>query len=117
MEVKDVCEFCRMTIMEKEYACEIVTDKGRYYTFDDISCMVRFVRENPEIANIVKDYYVTDFFNEEQLIEAPTAIYYISEALRTPMNGKTVALSDSGSLLKMKDELPGLETTWEELLK
>ncbi len=117
VEGQDVCEFCKMTVMEKQFAGELVTTKGRYYIFDDITCMINFIEENTLVAQEVETIYVTDFFHEDQLIEASTATYYTSEALRTPMNGKTVALGSDDDLIKMKNKLSGAEKTWDAMLK
>jgi copper chaperone NosL len=37
---KDDCHNCKMSISDKRFACEIVTEKGRAYKFDDITCLM-----------------------------------------------------------------------------
>ncbi len=33
----DTCEFCKMTISNGKFGAELLTKKGRYYKFDDLS--------------------------------------------------------------------------------
>ena len=37
---KDNCSYCKMTISDGQFSCEIITSKGRTYMFDDIDCMI-----------------------------------------------------------------------------
>ena len=39
----DGCHFCKMTIVDKVHAAEIVTKKGKVYKFDATECMVNFI--------------------------------------------------------------------------
>ena len=39
---KDVCQFCKMTLMDHKFGAELVTNKGKVYKFDDINCMLNF---------------------------------------------------------------------------
>ena len=47
----DLCDFCRMTIVDKQHAAELVTDKGRVYKFDAIECMVNYLEQNDKIES------------------------------------------------------------------
>ena len=38
----DHCEFCQMTIVDKQHAAQVVTKKGKAYSFDAIECMVHY---------------------------------------------------------------------------
>ncbi len=37
---KDACNFCKMNIVDKQHAAEIVTSKGKPFKYDAIECMV-----------------------------------------------------------------------------
>lgn len=43
---EDVCALCKMTIVDLKFAPQLVTGKGKYYVFDDISCMIEFANDN-----------------------------------------------------------------------
>jgi len=40
---KDVCDHCKMTIVDQKFGGEIVTKKGKAYKFDDLICMAKFL--------------------------------------------------------------------------
>lgn len=85
----DGCDFCRMTIADGKFGAEIITNKGRVYKFDDISCMIQFKKDLEE--NSVGALYVHDYTKDNVLIDAATAWYVQEEALRSPMGGNTAA--------------------------
>ncbi len=39
----DGCHFCKMTIVDKLHAAEVVTNKGKVYKFDATECMINFM--------------------------------------------------------------------------
>ena len=73
----DGCHFCKMTIVDKVHAAEIVTKKGKVYTFDATECMVNFLNDF-ETSEI--ELYLSNHFSEpEALIDATQATFLISE--------------------------------------
>jgi hypothetical protein len=40
---KAECAHCRMNVVDRQYGAALVTEKGRQYVFDDVSCMLQFV--------------------------------------------------------------------------
>jgi hypothetical protein len=36
-----------MTVTHAPFAAQIMTSKGRQYVFDDLGCMVSYIKENP----------------------------------------------------------------------
>ncbi len=87
----DACDFCKMTISESRYATELITTKGRAYKFDDLSCMLHYMKENADVKN--KSYYVGDFLQQNILIEATSAFFVKHDSFRSPMGGNTVAFA------------------------
>lgn len=87
---KDPCQFCKMTIMEPGFAAELVNTKGRSYKFDDISCMIKYMKmeeqQVEDYAFVLVNEYATD-----QWIDAANARYIHHENLRSPMQGNTAA--------------------------
>ena len=41
---KDVCSSCKMPVSDLKYGAEIITEKGRIYKFDDVICMLNFMK-------------------------------------------------------------------------
>ena len=113
----DVCANCKMTIMEKQYAAEILTKKGRAYIFDDLKCMDQYLLANNLPKEEIKQLLVTDFYNPEVLLPADDALFFYSDELNTPMNGKTVALADSGDLVQIQGEFKGESKPLNEVIQ
>ena len=42
----DTCDFCKMTIANGKFGAELITQKGRCYKFDDVSCMIQFSKSS-----------------------------------------------------------------------
>ncbi len=117
VEGVDICENCKMTVMEKKFAAEIVTNKGRTFIFDDLKCLNNYLSANSITKEEIKFILVTDYFHPDKLIPANNAVFYYSEELHTPMNGKTVALSDSGDLIKIQEEYTGMSRLLIEVIQ
>ncbi len=113
----DNCAFCKMTVMEKQYAAEIVTNTGKVFVFDDAKCMKIFIRENTIPREEMELILISDFNDPEQLLPADKAILFTSDKLRTPMNGKTVALSDSNALKALQESMEGTSSSVHEWLQ
>ncbi len=88
----DNCDYCKMTISDGRFGAEVITQKGRVYKFDDISCMHNYITENNTIKYSAK--YISDFSNPSQFIPAEKALYVIHDEIKSPMGGNTAAFSD-----------------------
>lgn len=109
----DGCDFCRMTISDGKYGAEIVTPKGRTYLFDDLSCMLAYIREN-EPDNI-RSYYVCDFPEDNQLTDATTAWYVTHKNIKSPMGGNTAAFSSKTAAEAFAREHGASVTDWKSV--
>jgi copper chaperone NosL len=89
---KDNCDFCKMTISDGRFACELISKKSRVYKFDDLGCMIRFKEENSKIP--VQSFYVNDFSQPNILIPAENSFYLTSDQFNSPMGGNTAAFKE-----------------------
>jgi copper chaperone NosL len=106
----DQCAHCRMTIMDKRFAAELLTGKGKAIKFDDISCLKKYLTANSFIDNKSK-YFVADYKNPEgEFLDAGSAVYLHHESLKSPMNGNYAAFKSEEEARSLKDSLgiPGL---------
>ncbi len=113
---KDVCEHCKMIAMDPKFGAEVITAKGKIYKFDDVNCMVSYMKtvlSNAEIAEI----YVADFIRPGELISANSAHYVYSEAVRSPMASGVAAFSDQQSMAGQNDQWQGTVLDWEAINK
>ena len=100
---KDQCANCKMTISEPKYATQLITEKGRLYKFDDISCMNDYEVSNTESTGNAKTY-VADFPSGE-FIEKTTATFIKGGDIKSPMGGNTQAYKDKAAAEKAANEL------------
>ncbi|MBX3163015.1 MAG: nitrous oxide reductase accessory protein NosL [Bacteroidetes bacterium] len=109
----DNCDFCRMTISDGKFAAEVITQKGRAYKFDDLSCMLGYVAE--QAKGSIKSYYINDYLKDNELIDATSAWYVYDEEFRSPMGGNTAAFSSQETARAYAEKLGVQETGWNEV--
>ncbi|MBK8853874.1 MAG: nitrous oxide reductase accessory protein NosL [Saprospiraceae bacterium] len=107
---KDTCAFCKMNISEGHFAAQILTKKGRYFHFDDITCMVNFHKQNPEKE--VKNFFVHYYPGDNELIPAESAFYIKGGNLKSPMAGNIAAFKTNAEALEFKDKMSAESTDW-----
>ena len=110
----DACHFCKMTIVDKQHAAEIVTHKGKVYKFDSSECMVNFLDEFD--VSTVKLFLSNDFSEPETLIDATQATFLISEQIPSPMGANLSAFKDRQVAINTQKEKGGSLYSWAELL-
>jgi copper chaperone NosL len=113
----DNCYFCKMTISDVRFGAELVTKKGKVYKFDDVHCLLSYLKTQDTDPGNVKDYYLTNYAGAHQLINVNTALLLKSEALRSPMGGNVVAFDNKDSLVTVQKRFPGNTLTWNDLIK
>lgn len=109
----DACEYCRMTIVDKQHAAEVVTQKGRVYKFDAVECMLPYVEERGEEAFAL--LLVTGYDQPGLLFDAREATYLISEAIPSPMGAFLTAFADEGHAAATRKDRGGDLYQWSEL--
>lgn len=110
----DGCHFCKMTIVDKVHAAEIVTNKGKVYKFDATECMVNFMDDFD--TSEIKLYLSNNYTEPEALIDATQATFLISENIPSPMGAFLSAFESKMDAEKMQTEKGGTLYTWDELL-
>lgn len=92
----DSCHYCKMTIVEKPFACEVVTAKGKITKYDAIECMVAHLHE--EDLGEGHKVYVTDYAEPGTLMDGTSASFIKSKSIPSPMGGNLSAhLSDEAA--------------------
>lgn len=111
----DACQHCRMIISDQRYGTELVTAKGKIYTFDSIECLVRFMREHQTESSEAAFILVTDQSSPSKLVDAQSAFYLLSENLPSPM-GEGLSAFESESVCDQRlHEYGGKKMLWSEL--
>lgn len=110
---KDQCNFCKMNIVDKQHAAQLVTQKGKQYKYDAIECMLNEMSENEQLNN-ASIFLVSDF-GESQMIDAATATYLISEGIKSPMGAFLSAFSTLDKAKSAHKEHGGEIFTWQSI--
>lgn len=111
---QDGCHFCKMTIVDKVHAAEIVTKKGKVYKFDATECMISF--RNDFDTSEVELYLSNNYTEPEALIDATKATFLISKEIPSPMGAFLSAFESKEEAQKFQSEKGGTLYTWDELL-
>ncbi len=111
---KDLCELCKMTIMDKRYGAEIITSKGKIYKFDSAECLIEYVKKYPTAEYPVRSLLVIDHSAPGEFIEAEKAFYLHSEKLPSPMGANLSAVKKKETIDTYFTEYGGDVWTWEE---
>lgn len=77
------CNYCSMTIVDKQHAAQIVTDKGKVFNYDAAECMLNELNEAD--APTVALYMVNDYNKPGELMDAMKSTYLISKGIPSPM--------------------------------
>lgn len=107
----DICNYCKMTIVEETHAAEIVTKKGRAYKYDAIECMINEI--NGLDKNKIALFLVTDYVKPKTLINAKEATFLISEEIKSPMGAFLTAFASKENAKKYNGKI----FNWEKIQK
>lgn len=112
---RDECTHCKMMVMDQRYGSELVTDKGKVYTFDSAECLIEYLHDNEDLTEAAALLLVTPYTLPDHLINAREATYLVSEKLPSPMGAYLTAFSDVTSAEKFRSMNGGVLYEWEEL--
>ena len=99
---EDECASCRMTISNRAFASEIVSEDGSVLKFDDLRCLDDYRQEHPEeapAAIFVTDYESGEWMPWEKGIVVPTGI-------ETPMGSGRIAVATQEAAARLKEQHP-----------
>ena len=110
----DGCNFCSMTIVDRQHAAQIVTKKGKAFKFDAVECMVNHLKDI-DVASI-ELFFVNDYQAPGELIDAKKATFLISKDIPSPMGEYLSAFQSRIEAENIETENNGKLYSWEELL-
>ena len=87
----ETCSQCHMTLADRRFGAELVLQTGRVIPFDDTGCLISYLGRDSTTA--VHSIQVTDFLPPHALLDATSAVFLVSDSIRTPMDYHIAALS------------------------
>lgn len=113
---KDNCVYCDMTIMDHRYGTEIVTVKGKVYTFDSIECLVEFLNKKMPGGERAQYVMLTPFNKPNVLVDAQECHVLFSLGLPSPMGMYLTAFEDEMSVTLAQEQHGGRIFSWNDLI-
>lgn len=113
----DNCHACKMGIVDPKFGAEIVTTKGKVYKFDDLICMVRFLKSDELKKENIKQNLVINFNKENDFIDVKKAVFFVAGDLRSPMGSNAAAFASNEEADAVKNKMQGELINWEEMYK
>jgi len=111
----DDCAYCKMTIMDHRYGAELVTQKGKVFTFDAAECLIEYLYQHEDLVQNASYILVTSYTEPDKLINASSATYLVSKEMPSPMGAYLTAFSSRDVAEEYQLEKDGKLYSWEEL--
>jgi len=103
--------------MDKRFAAELITSKGKIFKFDDFGCLLKYVKDEHFDAQGAL-IFVADFkYPEGGFLDARHAVFIYDETLRSPMNGNFAATASEAKANELNAGRHGKLLTWISLSK
>lgn len=113
---EDKCAFCKMTIVDRKFGCEIVTGKGRVYKFDAVECMINHYNAQSIQPDDIYGAFTNTTDEPTSLIQVENCTFLQSEQLPSPMGMYINAFAKAGTANNFYENYDGHLYTWNELV-
>lgn len=110
---QDVCQLCKMGIADARFGGEVLTKKGKVFKFDDIGCMIRFIKSGGVEQKDIGQTVVINYEKQNDFINTGKAVFLIGESIKSPMNFNVAAFSNAEAANKFIKG--GTTLSWNEL--
>lgn len=111
---KDVCYTCKMTIVDPKFGGEVITKKGKIYKFDDMICMIRFLKSGVLKESEINQNVVINFQKQNDFLNVKNCFLLLSPEMNSPMGGNVGAFSSQQEAEKTKGQ-EGSILNWNDL--
>ncbi len=112
----DACSFCKMSIADNRFGGEIITKKGKIFKFDDMHCVLGFMKANTINNNDIKETWLVNFDEPHNFIDAKKAFLLKSNELHSPMGGNVASFDNENKLKEAMKNIKGETITWDALV-
>lgn len=113
---KENCHFCSMTIMDKQFGSESMTNKGKIYTFCSIECMLwDYEAEKSAKKADFEMLLAKDYVKPEKFTNVNDLFFVVSQDIPSPMGAFLSAYSSKEKANEALQGKTGNVYTWSEL--
>jgi copper chaperone NosL len=111
----DKCSHCRMSVVDQRFACQLVTTKGKSYSFDAVECMIQYIDTQIVDETSIAILASNTLDKPSQLSDATSLIYLVSENMPSPMGAYINPFSENTNALENHQKNGGQLYSWSEL--
>jgi copper chaperone NosL len=112
---KDNCDFCKMGISDTRFGGEVITKKGKIYKFDDLHCMISFLRKGGVKENNIGRRMVMNFNKPNEFLEETSAVFVACDELKSPMGSNAAGFKDQENATGYSAGKKAEILTWSQL--
>jgi copper chaperone NosL len=109
----DGCHYCKMTIVDRQHAAQIVTSKGKPFKYDAIECMANDLISRD--INTISYFLINDYASPGDLIDATKSTFLISKSIPSPMGAFLSGFKDEITANKFQKKGSDEILTWNKL--
>lgn len=109
---EDACAECNMLINDSRFAAAFVTEKGKWFKFDDIGCLIEFRKK---FSEPIHRFWVCDYQQEGKWLDAEKAWFVSSEEIESPMGYGLAALQTREDAEALARQVKGKVLKFEQL--
>lgn len=112
---KDDCYVCKMGVADLKFGGELITKKGKLYKFDDIGCMVSYLKSGSINEKEIGQLITMDYNKPNNFIDVQHAWFLAAKDLKSPMKSNTAGFATKNEAMEVSKEKQGEIVSWEEL--
>ncbi|MBL7739870.1 MAG: nitrous oxide reductase accessory protein NosL [Chitinophagaceae bacterium] len=112
---KDECRFCKMSITDTRFGGEVITKKGKIHKFDDLLCMIHFLKSGGEAEKDIAKKVSINFERPNEFIDVSAAVFVTSPELKSPMGSNTAGFAGQQAATSYSKEKQAEQLNWQEL--
>jgi len=113
----DKCSHCRMSVVDQRFGCQLVTNKGKSYTFDAVECMIQYIDTQVEDKSALAIMATNTLDKPGFLSDASTMVYLVSENMPSPMGAYINPFSEQTNAAENQQINGGVIYSWTELVE
>ena len=112
----DNCHTCKMGITDNRYGAELVTQKGKVFKFDDVNCMVQYIKADAGGEKSFRMKLITGYTQKSKWLDADKAFLVVCDEIKSPMGSNIMAFEDAASAAAALKQTPYTPIGWNEVL-
>jgi copper chaperone NosL len=112
---KDVCRFCKMGITDTRFGGEVITKKGKIHKFDDLHCMISFLKGGGEAEKDISRKVTITFEKPNEFTDVTSATFVISPDLKSPMGSSAAGFATKDAAANYTEGKQTETANWQQL--